>query len=43
MSVTREQRYDLTAGGLVDGEVSVMAKGTIVLVAPFRIEWYPKP
>jgi len=42
-SVTREQSRDLTAGDLVDGEVSAMAKGTIVLLTPFRIEWYPKP
>jgi len=28
---------------LVDGEVSAMAKSTIVLPTPFRIEWYPKP
>ena len=43
MPVTREQRRNLTAGDLVDGEVSTMAKGTIVLPTPFRIEWYPKP
>jgi len=43
MSVTREQRRDLTAGDLVDGEVSAMAKGTIVLPTPFRIERYQKP
>jgi len=43
MSVTQEQRRDLTAGDLVDGEVSAMAKGTIVLPTPFRIERYPKP
>jgi len=42
-SATREQRCDLTAGDLVDGEVSAMAKGTIVLLTPFRIEWYRKP
>jgi len=43
MSVTQEQRRDLTAGDLVDGEVSAMAKGTIVLPTPFRVERYPKP
>jgi hypothetical protein len=43
MSVTREQRRDLTARDLVDGEVSAMAKGTIDLPTPFRIELYPKP
>ena len=43
MSVTRGQRCDLTTGDLVDGEVSAMAKGTIVLPTPFRIERYPKP
>jgi len=37
-SETREQRHDLTARDLVDGEVSAMAKGTIVLPTPFRIE-----
>ena len=42
-SVTREQRRDLTARDLVDGEVSAMAKSTIVILTPFRIEWYPKP
>jgi hypothetical protein len=42
-SVTREQRCDLTARDLIDGEVLAMAKGTIVLLTPFRIEWYPKP
>jgi len=43
MPVTREQRRDLTAGDLVNGEVLEMAKGTIVLPTPFRIERYPKP
>jgi len=43
MSVTREQRRDLTAGDLIDGKISAMAKGTIVLPTPFRIERYPKP
>jgi len=43
MSVTREQRRDLTAGDLIDGEVSAMAKSTIVLLTPFLIECYPKP
>jgi hypothetical protein len=38
--VTREQTRDLTAGDLVDGEVSVMAKNTIVLLTPFRTDWY---
>jgi hypothetical protein len=33
----------LTAGDLVDGEVSALAKGTIVLSTAFRIERYPKP
>jgi hypothetical protein len=41
--VTREQRRDLTAGDLVDGEVSAMAKSTIVLPTPFRTDWYQKP
>jgi len=41
--VTREQRRDLTAGDLVDGEVSAMAKSTIVLLTPFRTDWYQKP
>ena len=43
MSVTREQRHDLTAGDLVDGEVLVMAKSTIVLLTSFHTDWYQKP
>ena len=43
MSVTQEQRRDLIAGGLVDGEVLVMAKSTIVLLTSFRTDWYEKP
>ena len=43
MPVTREQRRDLTAGDLVDGEVSATTKGTIVLPTSVRIERYPKP
>jgi hypothetical protein len=42
-SVTREQRRDLTAGDLVDGEASATAKSTIVLLAPLRTDWYKKP
>jgi len=38
-SVTREQRRDLTAGDLVDGEVSVTAKSTIVLLTSLRDDW----
>jgi len=43
MSATREQRRDLTAIDLVDGEVSVTTKGTIVLPSPVRNERCPKP
>jgi hypothetical protein len=43
MSATREQRRDLTAGDLVDGEVSATTKVTIVLPSPIRIERCPKP
>ena len=43
LPATRKQRRDLTAGDLVDGEVSALAKGTIVLSTAFRIERYPKP
>jgi hypothetical protein len=43
MPVTREQRRDLTAGDLVDGEVSATTTGTIVLPTSVRIERYPKP
>jgi len=42
-SVTREQKRDLTAGDLVDGEVSTTAKSTIVLLTPLRGDWYRKP
>ena len=42
-SVTREQRRDLTAEDLVDGEVSAMAKSTSVLLTPFQTDWYQKP
>jgi hypothetical protein len=41
--VTREQRRDLTAGDLVDGEVSMTAKSAIVLLTPFCTDWYQKP
>jgi hypothetical protein len=41
--VTREQRRDLTAEDLIDGEVSAMAKSTIVLLTPFCTDWYQKP
>ena len=41
--VTREQRRDLTAGDLIDGEVSATAKSTIVLLTPLRDDWYQKP
>ena len=43
MPATREQRCDLTAGDLVDGEVSATTKGTIVLPSSIRIERYLKP
>jgi hypothetical protein len=33
----------LTAGNLIDGEVSATAKGTIVLLTLFRDDWYQKP
>jgi hypothetical protein len=33
----------LTAGKLVDGEVSATVKGTIVLLTLFRGDWYQKP
>jgi hypothetical protein len=35
--VTQKQRRGLTAGDLADGEVSALAKGTIVLPTGFRI------
>ena len=41
--MTQEQRRDLIAGGLVDGEVLVMAKSTIVLLTSFHTDWYQKP
>jgi len=47
-SVTREQRRDLTVGDLVDGEVSAMAKSTMVsspllMVTPFSLRSRLKP
>jgi len=35
--VTQKQRRGLTAGDLADGEVSALAKGTIMLPTAFRI------
>ena len=37
LPATRKQRRGLTAGDLADGEVSALAKGTIVLPTAFRI------